>query len=516
MKKILLSLSVVSAFLVCTLFSLNAYAATDITAAVVTPEKTSYTYTGSAIKPEVKVTLGDEVLGEENYDVTYSKNKNAGTAEITVTAKGEYTGSAKGAFEIAPLAVSSSGFTFENTNKAKPNTPPKYTLKYKKTTLKEGTDYTFTVKNGNITGYNKASVTFKGKGNFKGSKTVKCDIYPEKTENLTIVSRKNTSANIAWDSQSEYEVTGYKIYKCKSDGTGSKLYKTVKSDNTAGVYSLNAGKANYVKVRAYKTNSDKTLYGAYSPVLKIVTVPNVVTINSVAKSKDKSKLVVRWNSVSGWGYQIKYSTDKTFKTGVNVVKVQGASKNAYSINIPVSNSKYYARVQSVSKDGGTYYFAPWSAVVSSNFSKLYSSYTTYYTGSANRKSNIRNAVKRINGTVLKPGETFSFDKVVGKRTKARGFKEAPVFVGQKGHALGLGGGVCQVGTTVFNAALVGNFQIVERHQHSQRVGYIAAGRDAAIDWGSKNVRFKNNTPYPMKIKAYTKNSRIYIKIYTRR
>ena len=146
-----------------------------------------------------------------------------------------------------------------------------------------------------------------------------------------------------------------------------------------------------------------------------------------------------------------------------------------------------------------WYFFNSSGVWSSGYVNVYATYTSPYSGSANRTNNLRVSSAAINGTILAPGDVFDFNQVVGWRTAARGYKEAPVFTGSNGHALGLGGGVCQTSSTVFNAALLANLEIVERHQHSQKVYYVPFGRDAAISGSEKNMRFRNNTSYNIKI-----------------
>ena len=152
-------------------------------------------------------------------------------------------------------------------------------------------------------------------------------------------------------------------------------------------------------------------------------------------------------------------------------------------------------------------------MTSSSYSNLYASYSSKYVNNKNRTTNLRLASKAIDGTVIQPGQTFSFNKVVGKRTKSRGYKEAYVFSGS-GTVMGVGGGICQVASTMFNTALLANVSIVERHQHSQRVTYVPLGRDAAIMWGSQNFRWKNNTGMPIKIKMSVKDGTISCKFYT--
>jgi vancomycin resistance protein YoaR len=90
--------------------------------------------------------------------------------------------------------------------------------------------------------------------------------------------------------------------------------------------------------------------------------------------------------------------------------------------------------------------------------------------------------------------------VVGTRTAEKGYKNAHIFSGNSVIS-GIGGGICQVASTVFNAALLSNFQINERSQHSQRVAYVPLGRDAAIYWGSKDLKFTNTSNYKIKILA---------------
>ena len=152
-------------------------------------------------------------------------------------------------------------------------------------------------------------------------------------------------------------------------------------------------------------------------------------------------------------------------------------------------------------------------MTSSSYSNLYASYSSKYVNNKDRTTNLRIASKAIDGTVIQPGQSFSFNKVVGKRTKSRGYKEAYVFSGS-GTVMGVGGGICQVASTMFNTALLANVSIVERHQHSQRVTYVPLGRDAAIMWGSQDFRWKNNTGMPIKIKMSVKDGTISCKFYT--
>ena len=126
--------------------------------------------------------------------------------------------------------------------------------------------------------------------------------------------------------------------------------------------------------------------------------------------------------------------------------------------------------------------------------------TRYDATNLNRTQNLRLATNKINGTVLMPGETFSFNQVVGKRTIDAGYKDAKIY--ENGKVVdGLAGGICQVSSTLYNAVLLANLEIVERTNHSFTTSYVKAGRDATVVYGVKDFQFKNNRNYPIKIEG---------------
>ena len=129
------------------------------------------------------------------------------------------------------------------------------------------------------------------------------------------------------------------------------------------------------------------------------------------------------------------------------------------------------------------------------------SYTTSFDPSnTNRTNNIEIAANKMNGTLVKPGQNFSFNEVVGERTAEAGFDDAPVMIDGK-LVPGIGGGICQVSSTLFNAALLSGMEIVERNPHFEPVGYIAAGRDATVAYGYLDFIFKN--PYNQSVYVIT-------------
>ncbi|QGU94691.1 hypothetical protein GOM49_05830 [Clostridium bovifaecis] len=126
--------------------------------------------------------------------------------------------------------------------------------------------------------------------------------------------------------------------------------------------------------------------------------------------------------------------------------------------------------------------------------KIASFTTAFNSNNKPRSKNIRLAASIINGTIVAPGEVFSFNKVVGQRTRARGFEEAGVYINGNLDE-GLGGGICQVSTTLYNAVLLADLEVVERDNHSLTVHYVPLSRDAAVSWGSKDFKFRNNKNY---------------------
>ena len=126
--------------------------------------------------------------------------------------------------------------------------------------------------------------------------------------------------------------------------------------------------------------------------------------------------------------------------------------------------------------------------------------TTYVNGTSNRLTNITLAAAEIDGTMLNPGDVFSFNGIVGERTAARGFREANAYVGGM-TVLELGGGICQVSSTIYNTVLLADLEVVERRPHGYAVSYLPFGSDATVAWGFIDFKFKNNTEYPMMIET---------------
>ncbi len=143
-----------------------------------------------------------------------------------------------------------------------------------------------------------------------------------------------------------------------------------------------------------------------------------------------------------------------------------------------------------------------------------SSYTTkMLDDTPARVNNIKITCDLINGKVINPGETFSYYETVGKATEEKGYKEATVLDSEGNKTQGIGGGNCQVSSTIYCAVLeIPSFEVVERHAHVKPVAYVPKGKDATISYGSCDFKFKNNADYPIKMYATANEKEVTIKI----
>ena len=138
--------------------------------------------------------------------------------------------------------------------------------------------------------------------------------------------------------------------------------------------------------------------------------------------------------------------------------------------------------------------------------------TRYDASNTDRTTNLKLAAGKINGTVLGAGEEFSYNKVVGERTIAAGYKEAKVY--SNGEVVdGLGGGICQISSTLYNAVVLANLDVTQRRNHQFVTSYLPAGRDATVVYGSQDFKFKNTRKYPIKVEASVANGIAKITIY---
>ncbi len=154
-----------------------------------------------------------------------------------------------------------------------------------------------------------------------------------------------------------------------------------------------------------------------------------------------------------------------------------------------------------------------SQIGSEAFPDLLATYSTKYDGAnINRATNLELACEKINDKVVLAGETFSYNKTLGERTIAAGYKEAKVY--ENGEVVdGIGGGICQVSSTLYNSVLMANMEVTERRNHQFVTSYTPEGRDATVVYGMTDLKFKNTRKYAIKIKATCSNGIVTISIY---
>jgi vancomycin resistance protein YoaR len=151
-------------------------------------------------------------------------------------------------------------------------------------------------------------------------------------------------------------------------------------------------------------------------------------------------------------------------------------------------------------------------IVNTGIHETLSTYTTVFNRQdANRTENIKLAAWKTNGYIVYPGKVFSFNEVVGPREKAYGFKEALEIIDGE-YVPGIGGGICQVSSTLYNAAILANLNIVERYNHSKPLSYVPIGRDATVFFGELDFKFVNNTSGPLMIMAEVDGNKLVVGI----
>ncbi len=147
------------------------------------------------------------------------------------------------------------------------------------------------------------------------------------------------------------------------------------------------------------------------------------------------------------------------------------------------------------------------------FTDQLSTYTTKYVGSSNRQVNVAITTKYATNVFLAPGQAYNFDRQIGPRTEARGYRLAPGIVGPNTLEDVLGGGICQVSTTMFNAVFFAGLKVTERHNHSIYINHYPKGRDATVTGGGKNLRFVNDTDHYIWIRGQSDGITTTISIY---
>jgi len=304
-------------------------------------------------KYETRLTEGTD------YKISYKNNTNAGTASLIITGKGKYTGTKTVTFTINKAAQSITAKSSASTISVGKNatvsiTGAKGTMSYKSSNTAVATVTSAGKVTAKKVGTVKITATSAATSNYKAaSKTVTIKVVPAATASLTATNQA-TGIKLTWKKVTG--ANGYKVYR------GSTLIKTITSGSTVSFVdkkaNTNGTKYTY-KVVAKGTTGDSTL--SRSRVIYRVARP---AISSATNSTSK-KMTVKWGkNAKATGYQIQYSTDKTFKTGNKAVTVAGASAVSKVIGSLTKNKTYYVRIRTYKTVGSAKYWSVWSAAKS--------------------------------------------------------------------------------------------------------------------------------------------------------
>lgn len=207
------------------------------------------------------------------------------------------------------------------------------------------------------------------------------------------------------------------------------------------------------------------------------------------------------------------SKENDTKTEVNTIEVNRTSTDISNLNLnEILNNTNNNNIVSTNQANNTSNSS--SSKVSNSSEELLAQFSTriYSTDSA-RQNNLEITSKKLNGTVVKPNETFSFTKTIGPSTAAKGYEEADIYDSNGNKIKGYGGGNCQVSSTLYNAVQkVSSLEVVERHEHSNTVPYVKEGHDAAVAYGSVDFKFKNTNNFSIKILVETSKKYVVIKL----
>ncbi|WP_291583316.1 VanW family protein [Clostridium sp. UBA6640] len=287
-----------------------------------------------------------------------------------------------------------------------------------------------------------------------------------------------------------------KIYKTDYMELGVK-FNVDKALNEAFAYGRNFNifkktfvitKPNYINIKAELTFNEQAIDGI---IAKIESQTDVKAIDSKIKLINNEKFQIS-DEIKGK----KLDRDLLKKEIIKNI----------DINIDIENIVIHATINEVKPKG-----------TREELSKINASITrcntNFNSSSSERSNNIRLATNAIDGTVIMPGGIFSFNNIVGERTYSKGYEKASVIVGDE-FIDDLGGGICQVSTTLYNAVLNSDLEIVERRPHSLYITYVPLGQDATVNYGTIDLKFKNNLPYPIYIHGYTENNILSFDIYS--
>ncbi len=272
--------------------------------------------------------------------------------------------------------------------------------------------------------------------------------------------------------------------------------------------------------QAYKLGRDGTVRDRYNAIQQLNRSGTAFT---VTRGYDLSLLRIITDQIAD---ELSYDAVNATVSDFDTVKLTFEFTDAYSGRYVDAEQLYNSALAAVQSGVGGQTVVISQQVIEpevtrsqleDSFGKITEAKTSTYGSNKNRLNNIELALKTLNGQCIQPGETFSFNSTIGQRTSERGYKMAGAFVDGL-VTEELGGGICQVSTTLFNAVVKADLAIAERQPHSRPVGYVDEGKDAAVSWPNQDFKFTNNTDFPVYLTAGLSdtNNRCIISVYGRR
>ena len=315
-------------------------------------------------------------------------------------------------------------------------------------------------------------------------------VFAEGEVNTTVTQNEKTPQSIinAQIDTSKELYTGKKIKKSLEIYDGS--IKLIEGQDYKVTYknNKNTGKATITV----------TGKGKYQGTIKrnFYIVPKKAKIKDLIYSFDYKKATIEWEKdTQASGYTIYMSTKKDGEYK-KVKKIKKNKITEYTVKNLNPKKMYYFKICSFKSVGGKDYYSTKMSKAKTKSKKIAKVSMVSYSSGKNRNHNLYLCCKKINGTVLKPGQTFNWFRVVGPASASRGYRKATIFIGKNKKGEGYGGGVCQVSSTLYQAALETGCRVLERHEHSQPVSYCKKGKDATVTYGVNNLIARSPNDYP--------------------
>jgi len=270
-------------------------------------------------------------------------------------------------------------------------------------------------------------------------------------------------------------------------------------------YKVEKTKVIFTKGKSGEAVKQKDVYNTIQTALNEYDFNKTLKIKPSSVSEDESVMKTIYKTLSKEGKNATLDKNNDYK----IVAEQYGAKYDLDDSISAFNKakegkefevKAKAIVPSITKED----------LEKNLFKDVLGEYTTTVNGSSVRKNNVRLAGEKCN-VILLPGEEFSYNQTVGKRTKENGFGEAGAYLNGE-TVQEVGGGVCQTSSTLYNAVVLSNLEVTERTNHTYISSYVPIGRDATVSWGGPDFKFKNNRDYPIKIEANYANNKLTCKI----